>query len=373
MLVEGKAEIYAAKGELSFRASAIERIGLGDHLAAIERLKRLLAAEGLFAPDRKQPLPRFPRAVGIVTGADAAARGDLVTGIRTRFPPARIVVAETRVQGAGAAGGNRRRPPRSPATPTSTSSSSPAEEGASRTCSRSATRPSCAPSRRALFPSSRPSATSRIRRSVISQPTPAPPHRRQPPASSSPTSCELERGLERLRDAPRPAPSARDDRSRSRAARTGPRPAPRRTTPDPRAAASRPRQRGRPAPGTLATGYTRSRLRHRALERIALRNAAATTPGQRSRSSSRSGGLSATVGGGTARERRRARPSRSSVTSSRRSSESSSAATSRSTKRSGSGSEAKSSTVGALRCSRPPRDASRSSPRATDDNPEPGL
>ena len=103
VLVEGKAEIYATKGELSFRAFAIEQIGLGDHLAAIERLKRALAAEGLFTPDRKQPLPRFPRAVGIVTGADAAARGDLVTGIRTRFPPARIVVAETRVQGAGAA------------------------------------------------------------------------------------------------------------------------------------------------------------------------------------------------------------------------------------------------------------------------------
>src|SRR5581483_5968498 len=48
-------------------------------------------------------LPRFPRAVGLLTGADAAARGDLVTAIATRFPPARVVVAETRVQGAGAA------------------------------------------------------------------------------------------------------------------------------------------------------------------------------------------------------------------------------------------------------------------------------
>ena len=100
--VEGKAEIYAAKGELSFRAVTIERIGLGDHLAAIERLKRVLAAEGLFAVERKRPLPRFPRAVGVVTGADAAARGDVVTGIRTRYPAARIVVTETRVQGVGA-------------------------------------------------------------------------------------------------------------------------------------------------------------------------------------------------------------------------------------------------------------------------------
>jgi exodeoxyribonuclease VII large subunit len=103
VLVEGTAEIYEAKGELSFRAQAIERIGLGDHLAAIERLKRALAAEGLFAADRKRPLPVFPRAIGVVTGADAAARGDVITGIQARFPAAYVVVAETRVQGTGAA------------------------------------------------------------------------------------------------------------------------------------------------------------------------------------------------------------------------------------------------------------------------------
>jgi exodeoxyribonuclease VII large subunit len=102
VLVEGRAEIYAAKGELSFRAATIERVGLGDHLAAIERLKRELSAEGLFAAERKRRLPSFPRAVGVVTGADAAARGDVVTGIHSRFPAAHIVLAETRVQGAGA-------------------------------------------------------------------------------------------------------------------------------------------------------------------------------------------------------------------------------------------------------------------------------
>ena len=102
VLVEGKAEIYEARGELSFRATTIERVGLGDHLAAIERLKRTLAAEGLFAAERKRPLPRFPRAIGVVTGADAAARGDVITGIQSRFPAAHIVITETRVQGAGA-------------------------------------------------------------------------------------------------------------------------------------------------------------------------------------------------------------------------------------------------------------------------------
>jgi exodeoxyribonuclease VII large subunit len=101
--VLGRGELYEAKGELSFRAVTIERFGLGAHLAAIERLRRALAAEGLFAEARKRPLPRFPRAVGLLTGTDAAARGDILTAIGTRFPPARVVVAETRVQGRGAA------------------------------------------------------------------------------------------------------------------------------------------------------------------------------------------------------------------------------------------------------------------------------
>jgi exodeoxyribonuclease VII large subunit len=102
--VAGRAEIYELKGELGLRATTIERLGLGDHLVALERLKRSLAAEGLFARERKRPLPRVPRAVGILTGADAAARGDLVATIRARFPATTLVVREARVQGKGAAG-----------------------------------------------------------------------------------------------------------------------------------------------------------------------------------------------------------------------------------------------------------------------------
>jgi exodeoxyribonuclease VII large subunit len=100
--VEGRAELYEARGELGLRATTIERIGLGAHLVALERLKRQLAAEGVFASDRKRPLPQLPRAVGVLTGADAAARGDLVTTLASRFPAAKIVVCETRVQGRGA-------------------------------------------------------------------------------------------------------------------------------------------------------------------------------------------------------------------------------------------------------------------------------
>jgi exodeoxyribonuclease VII large subunit len=103
--VLGRPELFAAKGEFRLRALSLERFGLGAHLAAIERLKRTLAAEGLFDASRKRPLPRFPRRIGLVTGTDAAARRDVITTIQTRFPPARILVAETLVQGPRAAAG----------------------------------------------------------------------------------------------------------------------------------------------------------------------------------------------------------------------------------------------------------------------------
>jgi len=99
--VFGRPELFEAKGDFRMRALSIERFGLGDHLAALERLKRKLAAEGLF--ERKRPLPFLPRRVGLVTGNDAAAKRDVLTTITARFPAARIVVAETYVQGPFAA------------------------------------------------------------------------------------------------------------------------------------------------------------------------------------------------------------------------------------------------------------------------------
>lgn len=100
----GGLQLYEARGELSFRVTTLERVGSGDHAAGLARLRQALAAEGLFAAERKRPLPRFPRGVGLLTGVDAAARGDVVAAITTRFPAVRLVVAETRVQGPGAAG-----------------------------------------------------------------------------------------------------------------------------------------------------------------------------------------------------------------------------------------------------------------------------
>jgi exodeoxyribonuclease VII large subunit len=101
--VYGRPELWEQKGELRLRALSIERFGLGEHLAALERLKQKLAAEGLFAESRKRPLPRLPRRIGLVTGNDAAAKRDVLTAIQARFPPARVLVAETYVQGPRAA------------------------------------------------------------------------------------------------------------------------------------------------------------------------------------------------------------------------------------------------------------------------------
>jgi exodeoxyribonuclease VII large subunit len=101
--VFGRAELYEQRGEFKLRALTVERFGLGAHLEALERLKAKLAAEGLFAAERKRALPLLPLRVGVVTGNDAAAKRDVVTTIQARFPPARVVVAETYVQGPRAA------------------------------------------------------------------------------------------------------------------------------------------------------------------------------------------------------------------------------------------------------------------------------
>ncbi len=101
--VYGRPELFEARGDFRLRALTIERFGLGAHLATLERLKTRLAEEGLFDTARKRRLPLLPRRIALVTGNDAAAKRDVLTGITFRFPPARVVVAETYVQGPRAA------------------------------------------------------------------------------------------------------------------------------------------------------------------------------------------------------------------------------------------------------------------------------
>ena len=100
--VFGRPELYEARGVFQLRALSIEPLGLGAVLAGLERLKQKLAAEGLFAPERKRPLPVLPRRIGVLTGNDAAAKRDFVTAVQARFPAANLLVAQTYVQGQAA-------------------------------------------------------------------------------------------------------------------------------------------------------------------------------------------------------------------------------------------------------------------------------
>ena len=100
--VYGRPELYEARALFQLRALTIEPLGLGAVLAGLERLKRKLATEGLFAPERKRPLPVLPRRIGVLTGNEAAAKRDFVTAVQTRFPAANLLVAQTYVQGQAA-------------------------------------------------------------------------------------------------------------------------------------------------------------------------------------------------------------------------------------------------------------------------------
>jgi exodeoxyribonuclease VII large subunit len=100
--VFGRPELYEARGVFQLRALSVEPLGLGAILAGLERLKRKLAAEGLFAPERKRSLPVLPRRIGLLTGNEAAAKRDFVTAVQSRFPAANVLVAQTYVQGQAA-------------------------------------------------------------------------------------------------------------------------------------------------------------------------------------------------------------------------------------------------------------------------------
>lgn len=95
---QGDVEVYAPQGKYQLIVTAVELAGEGALLAALEALKKKLYAEGLFAPERKRPLPHWPRRVGLVTSQTGAAVRDLVRSIHALFP-ARILIAHAAVQG----------------------------------------------------------------------------------------------------------------------------------------------------------------------------------------------------------------------------------------------------------------------------------
>ncbi|MBI4998643.1 MAG: exodeoxyribonuclease VII large subunit [Rhodocyclales bacterium] len=96
--------LYEARGEFQLNVESLRRAGLGRLYEAFLRLKEKLAAEGLFAEERKRPLPRFPTRIGIVTSPRAAALRDVLVTLGRRAPTLACVVYPTLVQGADAAG-----------------------------------------------------------------------------------------------------------------------------------------------------------------------------------------------------------------------------------------------------------------------------
>ncbi len=99
VVVHAKPEWYAPRGQLSLRAAEIRPVGVGELLARLEQLKKALAAEGLFAADRKRPLPFLPQLIGLVCGRASAAERDVLENARLRWPAVRFEVRNVAVQG----------------------------------------------------------------------------------------------------------------------------------------------------------------------------------------------------------------------------------------------------------------------------------
>ena len=97
-----KVNWYAVRGTLSLMAREIRQVGLGELLARLEQLKNLLAAEGLFATDRKRDLPFLPRKIGLICGRNTDAEKDVVENAKRRWPSVQFEIREVTVQGAAA-------------------------------------------------------------------------------------------------------------------------------------------------------------------------------------------------------------------------------------------------------------------------------
>jgi exodeoxyribonuclease VII large subunit len=103
VVLKGEMTVYEPRGQYQLRVLAVELQGVGALQAAFEKLKEKLAAEGLFAPERKRPLPRFPQRIGLVTSPAGAALRDVLHVARRRNPSLEIIFAPCAVQGPGAA------------------------------------------------------------------------------------------------------------------------------------------------------------------------------------------------------------------------------------------------------------------------------
>src|SRR5436190_7328438 len=101
--VYGTVTVYETRGQYQLSVQILQPRGVGLLQAKFEVLKRKLQAEGLFAPDRKRPMPKFPRRIGIVTSPSGAAIRDMLNVLSRRAPWLQVLINPVRVQGAGAA------------------------------------------------------------------------------------------------------------------------------------------------------------------------------------------------------------------------------------------------------------------------------
>jgi len=102
VVIHAKPTFWTKRGTLQMQASEIRAVGVGELLARIDQLRRVLAAEGLFDADRKRPLPFLPAVVGLVCGRDSKAEHDVVVNARARWPQVRFEIREVAVQGVNA-------------------------------------------------------------------------------------------------------------------------------------------------------------------------------------------------------------------------------------------------------------------------------
>jgi exodeoxyribonuclease VII large subunit len=104
VVVHGKPEYWVKRGTMQLSARNIRAVGVGDLLARVEQLKRLLAAEGLFDSERKRPLPFLPSKVGLICAPRAKARDDVVVNARDRWPGVAFEIREVAMQGPSTVG-----------------------------------------------------------------------------------------------------------------------------------------------------------------------------------------------------------------------------------------------------------------------------
>ncbi|GAB6929871.1 exodeoxyribonuclease VII large subunit [Paenibacillus sp. JCM 10914] len=103
VIARGNVSVYERDGQYQFYAVQMQPDGIGSLYLAYEQLKSKLDAEGLFAAERKRPLPLFPKTIGVITSPTGAAVRDIMITIRRRYPQAKIILYPVLVQGKGAA------------------------------------------------------------------------------------------------------------------------------------------------------------------------------------------------------------------------------------------------------------------------------